>query len=78
MSPPKVASLEVHPEDLKMLHETLCLAQWLVNRDPFGDRSTYHSDRIGHLIREVERHRPLGSNGKHGNLHTPTCGCDDK
>jgi hypothetical protein len=31
---------------------------------------------IGDLIRLLDLHRPLGSNGKHGDRHTPTCGCD--
>lgn len=30
------------------------------------------------LINMIDRHRPLGSNGKHGDLHTDTCGCVDK
>lgn len=30
------------------------------------------------LIERLHEHRPIGSNGKHGNLHTPTCGCEDK
>lgn len=36
----------------------------------------------GHLMAELAAvlrlHRPVGSNGKHGSLHTPTCGCEDK
>lgn len=30
------------------------------------------------LIRQVDVHRPLGPNGKHGKLHTTTCGCEEK
>jgi hypothetical protein len=30
------------------------------------------------LVEEIDRHRPSGSDGKHGNLHTTTCGCEDK
>lgn len=52
----------------KMLRETLCLAQSVIT-------SKMHLDRIQQLIDECDRHRPLGIDGKHGNLHTPTCGC---
>lgn len=33
-------------------------------------------DRIQRILEDIDRQRPLGSNGKHGNLHTPTCGCE--
>ena len=59
----------VVPDSPKMLRETLCAAQAQV-------RNLVHSDRIGRLIAECDRHRPLGSDGKHGDLHTATCGCD--
>jgi hypothetical protein len=29
------------------------------------------------LCNILDLHRPLGPDGKHGNRHTPTCGCDD-
>jgi hypothetical protein len=35
-------------------------------------------EAMNDLLDILERHRPLASNGKHGNLHTPTCGCDEK
>lgn len=35
-------------------------------------------DDIGYLIWLLQRHRPIGANGKHGDLHTPTCGCEDR
>lgn len=34
-------------------------------------------DAINRLIGLLDLHRPLGSDGKHGDLHTPTCGCVD-
>lgn len=55
----------------KMLTEKLC-AQQVLAPDDF----TRHE--IGRLINVLALHRPTGSNGKHGNLHTPTCGCEDK
>lgn len=33
---------------------------------------------VQHLIDVLHEHRPVGSNGKHGSLHTPTCGCEDR
>lgn len=61
-------------DDPKMLRETLCVAQTWINLS--GDsRKREHSDRLERLIAECDRHRPLGRDGKHGNLHTPTCGC---
>lgn len=55
----------------KTLREKLCIQQTFA-----PDRHT--SAEIGRLISLLDLHRPLGSNGKHGNLHTPTCGCEDK
>jgi hypothetical protein len=66
-----MADLHVRDRDLKSLHEALCLAQFKLGGD------SYRVKMLGRLLTEVERHRPLGSNGKHGNLHTRTCGCED-
>lgn len=58
----------------KMLRETLCVAQTLIGQ--YGDsRKQEHIDRLGRLIAECDEMRPLGPDGKHGELHTPTCGC---
>lgn len=63
-------------DSLKMIRETLTLAQQAMDRSPvYGD--AHHSLRLSRLIEEIDRQRPLGSNGKHGHLHTPTCGCED-
>lgn len=73
-----MALLEVPDEHLKSLRETLCLAQSALAHYT-GVRDEYvagHSKRIGAVINQIDIHRPLGSNGKHGNLHTETCGCD--
>lgn len=35
-------------------------------------------EAIEYLSDLLELHRPTGPNGKHGDLHTPTCGCEDK
>lgn len=72
-----IAALEIPASDVKMLGETLRRAQVLATRRTY-DMSSIPDDvvRLGQLIRECDRHRPLGSNGKHGTLHTTTCGCD--
>ena len=54
----------------KWLTEKLC-AQQVFAPDAFT------RNEIGRLINVLELHRPTGSNGKHGDLHTPTCGCED-
>lgn len=59
----------------KWLRECLC-AQQTSSPDEFT------REEIGRLIRLLDLHRPVGSDGKHGatgghgDLHTPTCGCD--
>lgn len=58
-------------DSLKMLRESLCAVQL----GAAGAERMTHADRIGRIISEIDRQRPLGSNGKHGDLHTSTCGC---
>lgn len=60
-----------------MLRETLCEAQALIIQW-MPDGHEHHVKRIQALIDEVDRHRPLGQDGKHGDRHTETCGCEDK
>lgn len=65
----------------KMLRETLCVAQVSINefyknRSITDGRWKEHIQRLERLIEECDTHRPLGVGGKHGDLHTPTCGCD--
>jgi hypothetical protein len=67
------AKLLVRPEDLKMLREDLCWAQSRMAVSPADDRNMH---RIQDLINEIDRHRPLDPSGTHGDLHTPTCGCE--
>lgn len=71
-----MTSYEV-PDGPKMLRETLCVAQTEVGNSPWNeDRKLEHLDRLQRLIDACDQHRPLGPDGKHGDLHTPTCGCD--
>lgn len=62
--------------DLKMARETLCTAQHAVaTMYPTEDS---HITRLQRMIDQIDVQRPLGPDGKHGNRHTPTCGCEDK
>lgn len=67
------------PRDtIKMLRETLCVAQARIGNSPlYTDRRDEHVRRIARLIASCDEQRPLGTDGKHGDLHTPTCGCSD-
>lgn len=61
----------------KMLRETLCVAQTLIgNSNTNADRRMEHINRLQRLILACDEHRPLGQDGKHGDRHTSTCGCD--
>ena len=65
------------PDGPKMLRETLCVAQTAVGSAPWNARQQEHIDRLQRLIDACDGHRPLGQDGRHGHLHTPTCGCAD-
>lgn len=69
-----------HPADtVKMLRETFCIAQSAIQHWPGDeDRKPVHIARLGRLIDDIDRQRPLGPDGKHGNRHTATCGCEDR
>lgn len=64
------------PDTPKMLRETLCTAQTSI--PPTNPRRPEHIHRLQRLIDDIDRQRPLGPDGKHGNRHTDTCGCADK
>lgn len=57
---------------IKMLREDLCRRQVQAEAWPSDIQSA-----VDVLINMIDRHRPLGSDGSHGNLHTSTCGCED-
>lgn len=77
-----MADLSV-PDSIKMLRETFCVAQSAIGSTcitpyrPIRERAQEHIARLQRLIDDCDRQRPLGPDGKHGDMHTPTCGCDD-
>ncbi len=74
-----MALLEVPDSELKMLRETLCVAQVGIAQLPgTNERYAQHMLRLHHLIRQIDVFRPLAPDGKHGNRHTDFCGCEDK
>ncbi len=65
-------------DDIKAIRETLCLAQHGLRIRGFDlHRVDADVELVGRLIDDCDRQRPLGPDGKHGDLHTSTCGCDD-
>lgn len=70
MSSDERTVLTVRGASPKEIREALCRAQAGVYQ---GNR-----DALGKLIAACDELRPLGSDGKHGDLHTPYCGCEDK
>jgi len=57
---------------IKMLREHLCAdqAKWQ------GEWPDDIREAVNGLIHKIDQHRPLGADGTHGDLHTPTCGCE--
>lgn len=75
----------VVPISPKMLMETIGVVQAaftvLGQQRPgytAGGALDVHRARLQHLADECQRMRPVGPDGKHGDRHTPTCGCVDK
>jgi hypothetical protein len=60
-------SVDLHltdPRDtLKMIRETLCIAQTAIGESPAHWHDSI-SARIGRIIAEIDRQRPLGPDGK--------------
>ena len=72
----------VVPVSPKMLLETLNVASHALNelekaRPGYNAGGTVeqHLERLRHLSDECQRMRPVGPDGKHGDRHTPSCGC---
>ncbi|PBI96965.1 hypothetical protein BKP42_36250 [Rhodococcus erythropolis] len=63
---------------IKTVSEALSYAETaLLNTYPDSEQRAHYAEVIAELLRDIARQRPVGSNGKHGELHTPTCGCAD-
>jgi hypothetical protein len=61
----------------KMLRETLCVAQTRVGNSSLdNNRKHEHIERLQRLIDACDVMRPLNTDGKHGDNHTDTCGCE--
>lgn len=66
-------------DSIKMLQETFCLASAVIGNSPLPEEEKMrHIGRLQRLINDCQRQRPTGFDGKHGNRHTDTCGCEDK
>jgi hypothetical protein len=65
-------------DNVKGLREILCLAQYVGENSPVHINTPLYNRRIQEVIDELDKHRPVGPDGKHGNLHTETCGCKNK
>lgn len=63
----------------KSLQETLCVAYINVGWSEHlpADVRKRHMDKLQSLINAIDILRPLGPDGKHGDRHTPYCGCED-
>ena len=64
---------------VKMQREALSYAECaLLNFYPAGSQRDMYAKIIADMIVEYDRKRPLGIDGKHGDLHTKECSCEDK
>lgn len=62
---------------IKTVGEALAVAQTAVaNFYPPGEYRDRYARVLDDLSADVARQRPTGPDGKHGDRHTPTCGCD--
>lgn len=72
----RIVDLTETGASLKMLREALCVAQTDLHHRLDGRTNAMH--RLQDILNLIDRHRPLDADGRHGNLHTPSCGCEDK
>lgn len=75
-NPDDVAPL-VAGKELKGLRENLSAVQNVVLNSNLPHHKKWElSGPLTQLIQRIDFLRPLGPDGKHGNRHTPTCGCE--
>lgn len=65
------------PDPLNMVREALCVAQAGLGAIRPGREGIMASRALGRLIEDIDRQRPLGPDGQHGDRHTASCGCED-
>lgn len=61
----------------KWLREALCAQETHIPRTGTHLESVTR-EAFRALFSALDSHRPLRSDGKHGDLHTDTCGCEDR
>lgn len=65
----------LHTDDPKGLREALYVAQAaLTHSKRFALQKDFYLGKLSNLIKQLDEHRPIGTDG---NLHTPTCGCEE-
>ena len=63
---------------IKIVGEALAFAETaLLHFYPDTGQRAIYAGVIAHLLADVQRQSPTGPDGKHGDRHTPTCGCAD-
>ena len=79
---PIATTANIPVSSLRSTREALCLAQTALHAWAGSGINANlvpgYVDRIGDLVNEIDVHRPLGPDGKHGDRHTATCGCEDR
>lgn len=69
-----MAKIEVR-DSLKMLRETLCVAEVALLAWSRSDQSKSRAQTIQRMIEAIDKQRPLDSDGRH-RQHTKFCGCE--
>jgi len=62
-------------DTLKTVREALC---FMTAGHKNSEQYQRYIKVIQRLIDDIDRQRPLGNDGKHGERHTKFCGCEDK
>ena len=63
--------------NLKAFREFLCRISVDMENNYVAGYNEWDKQQVEKLIEQIDVFRPLGPNGKHGNRHTPFCGCED-
>jgi len=60
----------------KMAREHFAVIQTIVAQEDIFQQNVPAQNMISNVLEQLDAHRPLGIDGKHGDLHTDTCGCE--